>query len=446
MLKILIVMTMLLSAGSVFGQKQTDNSAAAKSFIDALVRRDFPAAYEYFGADVNTKFPASSLPPLWDSLIKQLGEFKSQGKVFSVKSAKGEKISTVCEFEKSSIAVSTIFDADGKIQAFYLDDPQTVGAAPAKYETPSYANGKLFTEKEITVGAGEWAVPGTLTMPVGKTNVPAIILIHGSGANDRDETHINRSNKIFKDLAWGLASKGIAVLRYDKRTLVHGGQMAALKNGFTVNDETVDDALLAVELLRKTAGVDPKKIYVLGHSLGGTMIPRIGQRDAKIAGLIVFAGTARPLEDVVVEQYNYLGSLDGAPSKETQAQIDETKRLAEATKKLKSTDAPDTKTLLGLPVAYWVDLNDYNPSAAAQKLKQPMLILQGESDYQVTMQDFAVWKNALGKRKNVVFKTYPNLTHTFMEGAGGKPSPKDYEKTSHVSKTVIDDIAAWTLK
>ena len=75
-----------------------------------------------------------------------------------------------------------------------------------------------------------------------------------------------------------------------------------------------------------------------------------------------------------------------------------------------------------------------------------MLILQGEKDYQVTMKDFQIWKNALGSRRNVKFKTYPNLTHLFMENSGGVPSPKDYDTAGHVSETVIVDIANWVLE
>ena len=448
MLKFFTAMIVVFLAGAVFGQNQIDNAAAAKSFIDTLAKKDFAAAQEFFSESFKAKVPAASLPPIWDSVTAQLGAFKSQGKVVRTPKAEGEKISTVCEFEKSSIAVSTVFDKSGKISGFFFEDVNSLDAAAAPYETPKYADAKLFTEKDVTVGAGEWALPGTLTMPVGKTkNVPAIVLVHGSGPNDRDETHINRANKIFKDLAWGLASKGIAVLRYDKRTLVYGQKIASMKNGFTLDDETINDALAAVELLRKTVGVDAKKIFVLGHSLGGLAIPRIGRRDAQIAGLIVFAGTARPLEDVIVEQYNYLGTVGGAAvSKDEQEKLDQLAKLADATKKLKPTDAAETKTLLNLPVAYWIDLNNYNPPAVAQKLKQPMLILQGESDYQVTMKDFQNWKNALGTRKNVRFKTYPNLTHTFMEGLGGKPNPQDYAKTNHVSETVVGDIAGWILE
>jgi dienelactone hydrolase len=99
------------------------------------------------------------------------------------------------------------------------------------------------------------------------------------------------ANKPFKDLATGLASRGIAELTYDKRTLIHRARVAALKD-FTVKQEVIDDALEAVKALRAQLGLDPRRVFVLGHSLGGMLIPRIGTADPTITGLIILAGAA----------------------------------------------------------------------------------------------------------------------------------------------------------
>ncbi len=108
-------------------------------------------------------------------------------------------------------------------------------APEVPYAPPDYAVAGAYTEREVTVGSGEWALPGTLTMPAGPGRFPAVVLVHGSGPNDRDETF--GPNKTFKDLALGLASRGVAVLRYDKRTKVYGAKIAPLKQ-FTVKEET----------------------------------------------------------------------------------------------------------------------------------------------------------------------------------------------------------------
>ena len=434
----------LLAAGifsSVFAQN--DNSATAKAFIDSFGRQEFAKAYEFFGDEVKSQFPVTVMPQILSQITGNFGAF--QQAVRTEKIGSSDNLTLFVEFEKATVAMTVLFDSTGKIRSFTLDQSKTVRKNQARYETPSYADQNSFEESEVTVGTGEWALPATLTMPKGKVNVPAIVLVHGSGPNDRDETHLNPANKIFKDIAWGLASKGIAVLRYDKRTFVHGQKLGSVKK-FTINEETVDDAVLAVDLLGRAPNIDVRNIYVLGHSLGGMAIPRIGAKGKNIAGLVIFAGTSRKLDDVYVEQNYYLASLAGAPSKELQVELGKLKELARKTKALKISDPENTPTLLSLPVSYWVDLNSYDPPALAKTLKQPMLILQGESDYQVTMADFMLWKNALGKRKNVTFKTYPKLTHAFMSGAGGTPGPQNYEKPNHVDEVVISDIRNWILK
>lgn len=204
----------------------------------------------------------------------------------------------------------------------------------------------------------------------------------------------------------------------------------------------LDDALAAVALLRKTDGVDPKRIFVLGHSLGGMLIPRIGQLDPNIAGLIALAGATRPLEDVIPAQLTYIFSLDGSISPEEQKQIDEAKQQAAKVKALKPEDANSTAYFFGGPASYWLDLRGYNPHETAKTLKQPLLILQGERDYQVTMDDFKRWTTSLATKSNVTLKSYPSLNHLFIAGTG-QSTPSEYEQAGHVDERVVDDIATW---
>lgn len=445
MFKNFVALFIIFLSITILGQVQSNNSDAAKAFINALVKEDFATAYGYFGKAIKDKLPEEELPKLWKSITEQFGEFEGQREIIKRQLVTGEKISVICKFKGDLIALSMTFDEAGKIQGFFFDDPAKLDQTPTLYMSPEYANSALLIEKEMSISNGNFTLPAVLTLPNNRSNVPAVVLVHGSGPNDRDATHINPANKIFKDFALGLASKGVAVLRYDKRTLIYKDQLAKSKNGLTVNEETVDDAIAAVELLRKTKGVDPKKIYVLGHSLGGMMIPRIGLRDKKIAGLIILAGSSRSLQDSIVEQYKYLASLKGSLTEAEQNQLISLQQLAEATKKINSKYPDNTKTLLDLPVSYWADLNAYNPELEAQKIQQPLLILQGEKDYQVTIKDFQKWKDYLGKRKNVSFNLYPNLTHIFMKSNGGPPSPADYEAVGHVDSTVITDIANWIL-
>ena len=294
----------------------------------------------------------------------------------------------------------------------------------------------------MTIGVSEWALPATLTTPAGPGPFPVVVLVHGSGPNDRDETV--GANKPFKDLAWGLASRGVAVLRYEKRTKQHGAKLATIR-AFTVKDEVLDDVVAAVALLRKTEGIDAKRIFVLGHSLGGMLIPRIGRLDPNIAGLIALAGATRPLEDVIPAQLAYIFSLDGSISTEEQKQIDDAKEQAAKVKALKTEDANSTVSILGGPASYWLDLRGYDPPETGKGLKQPLLILQGERDYQVTMEDFKRWSTSLATKNNVTLKSYPALNHLFIAGTG-QSTPSEYELAGHVDERVVDDIAAWIRK
>jgi fermentation-respiration switch protein FrsA (DUF1100 family) len=257
-------------------------------------------------------------------------------------------------------------------------------------------------------------------MPVGPI-AAAIVLVHGSGPNDRDETL--GPNKPFRDLAWGLADRGIAVLRYEKRTRRYAGKMAG-NQSLTVREETIDDALLAAALLRTHDRIDPKHVFVLGHSLGGMLAPRIAAEDRSLAGLIIMAGATRPLVEVAREQLAYLASLaPGASSPESALQM----------------------LLRSAPDSYWKDLEAYKPAQAAALLTMPMLILQGERDYQVTLGDLQGWRDALDGHAGVTIKSYPTLNHLFLPGEG-KSTPSEYGRAGHIPDFVLDDIADWIKK
>ncbi len=271
------------------------------------------------------------------------------------------------------------------------------------------------------------------------------VLVHGSGQHDRDESI--GANKPFRDVAQGLASRGIAVLRYDKRTRQHAQRIGQVdptgRGSFTVKEEVIDDVVAAVGLLRTRASIRADRIFVLGHSLGAMVAPRIARADPRIAGLVLLAGPTRSLEQSIVDQVRYLAAVDGTLSQDEQAQIDMADALFATVRELKPGDPPIQTMFMSAPASYWLDLKGYSAPEDSRTLAQPMLILQGERDYQVTMDDFAVWKKVLGAQNRVIeFTSYPGLNHLFMPGTG-KSTGAEYMQASHVDAAVIEDVAAW---
>ena len=445
----ILLIGLICAASAVFGvQNQTATedalTAKAREFLFALEKGDYQSATRDFDATMLKVFGPDKIEAMWaKQLPAQVGAFKQQGPARREQLQGYEIVLITCSFEKALLDARVVFDKEGKIAGLNFVPP----APPAKYEPPAYADPAKFEETEVTVGSGEWALPGTLTKPKGNGPFPGLVLVHGSGPNDRDETL--GPNKPFKDLAWGLATRGIAVLRYDKRSKVHGKKILAdpkLEAAMTVKDETIDDALLAAVLLQNTKGIDPKRVFILGHSLGGFLMPRIALAAGpmKIAGFISMAGLTRPLDDTIIRQMTYLYGLAGNTlSDEDRKRLQDIKDAVAKVKALTDADKGSTMKLLGAMPAYWLDLRGYDPPETAKSVKKPMLFLQGERDYQVQTVDLENWKKALGSRKDVEFHLYPKLNHLFYEGEGVLVPLEYMQKHGSVAPYVVDDIAAW---
>jgi dienelactone hydrolase len=216
--------------------------------------------------------------------------------------------------------------------------------------------------------------------------------------------------------------------------------MARFMKNLTVQEEVVEDAVLAAKLLLERK--DVSKVYVLGHSLGGLCAPRIARAEPRIAGLVIMAGPSRPLEDLVLEQAEYQASLADEDDAEA------AKKLVEGTKAqvalVKSKDlsekTPASDLPLGIPPSYWLDLRGYEPAQVTKELKKPVLVLQGEADCQVRVADFDGWKKALEGQEGASFKLYPKLNHLFI-AVEGKSTGKEYLEGGHVEAAVIEDTA-----
>lgn len=415
--------------------------AKAREFVQALEKGNFDDAVKHFDETMTKLAPPQKMKEVWEAIVKQVGRFKEQKGIRTESIPKYDIVYVTCAFERAILDIKVVFNKDEQIAGQFFVPPQS----DAEYSLPDYVDKDSFSEKEVKFGVEGWLLPGTLTTPQGDGPFPAVVLVHGSGPNDRDESL--GPNKPFRDLAWGLATRNIAVLRYDKRTRVYGQKMLANKDiKLTVYEETIEDALAAVNLLRETEKIDAHNIFVLGHSLGGALIPRIALLDLKITGFIVMAGPTRALEDLFVDQMEYISLLDGKLSEEESAELEEIKATVQKIKHLDPSNPQlPRENLLGAYPEYWLDLKGYKPAEVAKSISRPLIILQGSRDYQVTLEDFESWKNALDTRKNVVFKLYPDDNHLLIPGKG-KCTPQEYLKVGHVDRTVIADIAEWIKK
>ena len=405
----------------------------ARQIVEWLLAGQYEQIHAALAGEAKIRLTLDTLRNQVGGALKPLGKPESIGEPELRKSGNFEVAVVPVKFASMGINVVVTMDGQGQIRGLFLR-PQD---AAASWRRPSYSNPDSFVEREVTVGSDEWKLPGTLTLPKGTGPWPGLVLVHGSGPLDRDQTV--GAYKVFKDLAEGLASRGIAVLRYEKRTRQYAPRIAAMQD-FTVQQETVEDAVRAAELLRSLPEIDSKRIFILGHSLGGYLMPRILGQAPWVAGAIVMAGNARPLATLIVEQAEYLASLD--PSNEVaRRQAEQLKEIAQQIRAVEEGKS-DLRSVMGMPASYIRDLRGYDPAAEMRKLKVPALLLQGERDYQVRMTDFERWKEVLKGRADVSFKSYPKLNHLFAAGEG-KSTPAEYQKPGHVDQQVIEDIAAW---
>jgi hypothetical protein len=399
--------------------------------VDLAVAGHFADVEALFAPPLRAVVSAETLRAGWAGEIARIGPVSAVGSPTSEPVGDGlvrVRVPVTCEQGELAVVVSV--DEAGLLQGMRL-----APSADPTWEPPGYAVPERFVEHEVTVGSGPLAVPGTVTIPTGRGPWPGVVLLT-AGPFDRDLT--TGPNKPFRDLAWGLASRGVAVLRFDKVTYVH--REVAARPGFTMVEEYVPHGIAAVHLLQRQPGVDPARVFVLGHSGGGRAAPRVAAAEPSVAGLVSLAGDTLPLSQAAVRVARYLAGLNPGPDTET--------AVESLTRQAALVEHPDlspsaTGLLFGWPASYWLDLRDYDPVATAAALARPMLILQGGRDYQVTVaDDLARWRAGLAHRPDVTIRVHDADDHLFFHGVGPS-TPAAYRSPQHVDPAVIADIAEW---
>lgn len=305
-----------------------------------------------------------------------------------------------------------------------------------------------IVEEDVTVGEGtDFPLDGKLTLPKDiSDSVPAVVLVHGSGPADFDETVYGY--KPFRDIAWGLAERGIASIRYDKRTYVYGNK--AFSEGtekVNVQEETIDDALEAFNVLINDERIHPKHVYITGHSLGGMLAPRMASEDERVAGIISLAGSPRSMTDIIFDQQELLLEEQDLPETIHQQQQEEIDGMKEETKTTLSLPEEEiiSTQLLGMPAYYFWEMEQHPVEEILPSLHIPMYFLQGDEDFQVFKDvDYTLWKELLAGNDQADFSSYKHLNHFFITHDDRAENLLDaYTYPDVVSEEVVDDIAAW---
>lgn len=392
-----------------------------------------------FDLKMKQALPSGELARTWNKLTHAKGKLVGWRPVGRDEPAGKDRRTYDVAFESGAVRTLLVFDPATRemVGLFFTSSP---AASQTEVAVPELEG--RFTSFEIRIGQGAASVGATVCLPraaAGKAVVPGqlgaapgagapfpgVVLVAGSGPLDRDETVAGI--RPFRDLAQGLAARGIVTLRFDKRTHAHPDQF--LNRSYTIDDEIVSDAVEAVRALRELPEVDRRRVFILGHSLGAWMAPQIGLRGGPVAGLLLVGVPGRPLPELIVEQLRRSGAAVSAVNK-ADAQVH---ALAAGT-------LASGEMVFGAPVAYWSDLAHYDPFSTAVRLGRPILLARGASDWNVTAEDQAEWRRRLGQGVAVDEVTFAGLGHVLVE-ATAQPAGKGHPP--RVPDDVIDRLASF---
>ena len=407
---------LLLISVFLFAGRGDANQGAIDRFFTAIQRNDFTAAKDCLNQSLNSNLTPQSLEKLWLDGYAKEGPLKSWQVVRDDQIPGGVEATVKLSFPKSdATAKITVASESDRIASLYFKPAQS--SMPAN--SPPYADAAKFRSVDVTVDSPPVHLPGTITIPNGKGPFPAVLLVHGSGTHDRDETV--GPNHVFKDLAEGLSSRGIVVLRYDKRSFVQSIRMT------TVDSELIDDAAAAIDLLRARSDVAKNRIYIVGHSLGAELAPDIAKRAWPVAGIVMLAPPGHKLEQVIVAQMRFLKETSPTEMMKVEEQAD----------RISKHQMRPNESVMGAPASYFYDMDNRNEVALARSLDVPILILHGTRDFQMTEDNIRVWQKGLKGDAKVKIEELPDLNHIFMKGRG-TPDPAEYQVAGHVDQKVID--------
>jgi pimeloyl-ACP methyl ester carboxylesterase len=410
-------------------------TAAAELLVERMSAGEFGRAYGQFSQRAQQVTSPGAVEALWLGLTNVGGSFEEVVETEETVQGGFDAADVTLGFERGPHTLRVVTGEEFALQSAVAND---------EYESPAYVDPDSFETRDVTLETESCLMEGAITVPTGgstdeESGVPGVVLVHGNdpaGTADMDLTA--GGSAVFRDLGEGLASQGVAVLRYDRRT--HACPNSIEPEEYTLDAVSVDDALLAVERLREADGVDPDRIVVAGLSLGGLSLPRIAQRDGNLAGGVGMAAPTRSFHETVIDQLEYLANVGEFEWDQIQAAFD---RWSERIDRIREGDYQPGDIVLGYPGALWDSLEEYDQVETATQVDTPLLFLQGGRDFQVSPEDdFATWQSELADRPATSFQRYEGLNHLFQPG--DRPSVRtEYALRNSVDRAVVTDIADW---
>ena len=416
MMKILSILLTICALGSF----QPDR-ANPQIVLEMLRDGNGRMLYMMCDDNVRSSVDAGQLSSLWKGIESQMGLYVSNSAWYGLDGVPGGKWCNI-SFENGKAALVLVYGLDGRIAGLRIA-PALPEPAPDEEFSDIHELAEGWEEKELAVHTGKFKLPARLTVPRQKApdSIPVLILVPGSGPDHKDDTR--GPHKLFKATAAAMSHRGIAVLRYDKRTYVYGEKAFANPEEPTIEEECTDDALSAASL---ADSLGFERIFIIGHSLGAGMAPYIAASDTDglLDGIIMLAAPASTMAETIEHQ---IGVLGNAYNREELARI--------------------RKTFMELPQKY-IEGVDYDKKAVMAGLCAkafPMLFLQGGRDYQVPAEEIRIWEawvDEAGGNADARFISYPGLNHIFHKGEG-EPSPAEYAVQGKIPGEVLDDIAGF---
>ncbi|WP_265110388.1 alpha/beta hydrolase [Halosolutus halophilus] len=411
---------------------------AAILFVEDLAADRIETAYDRLRSDAQVETDLGELERIWMGYTAVGGAFESVVDTDFRFESTHNALDVTMAFDRTTDVLRVLVDADLEIAGLYFN---------GEYESPAYVDADAIAEADVTLEpwgaiesppANSCPLDGRLTTPIEEDDVPGAVLVHDSGRNDMNYWRPGGGTRAFQDLAEGLATRGIATLRYDERTFACPMDVPA--EDHTLDAVTADDALVAIERLRDVEGVDPDRIVVVGLGLGGMAAPRIADRDGNLAGVVALAAPGRPFHEVI---------LDGLEHRVTVGEYEWNRRALQyerwqtEVERIRAGDYEPDERLVGKPGAFWKSLDAYDHVETARAIDEPLFFLQGGRDFEVTVEDdLERWRSELADRPATTIETYDELNHLFMPGSG--PSVGfEYSVRNNVAERVVDDVADW---